>query len=275
MSTPNPINPQGSLLEQKARKKPNLPIVVIIFLAIHAIVLGGILMSGCKKDDPGTPGTTGKGNTGSLPPINTNDWLQQPPTPITPASNPVVIPTPIAQQSNTAVITPPTPIVVTNAALPPRTTASEIPVATPSSHVVATGDSFYSMGKKYNVPMKDIENANPGVDPKKLKLGQKINIPAPAAKAPPAGTSNGAGKAAEPGTYVVKSGDRLEKIARANNTTVARIKEANNLPTDTIKVGQKLIIPQGNGKKSNGTPAPAPAPAPVPEGGVIPPPKSP
>jgi len=267
MSTPNPTNPQGSLLEQKARKKPNLPVVVFIFLAIHAVVLGGILMSGCKKDETGP---TGKGNTGNLKPmINTNDWLTQPPLPITPPSNVTIITPPLPIATNIAVINPPpTP----TPHLPPVTPATEIPVTTPSTHVIAKGDSFYSIGKKYNVPMKDIENANPGADPKKLKLGQKINIPTPAAKAAPTGAANGAGKTSEPGTYVVKSGDRLEKIAKANNTTVARIKEANNLPTDTIKVGQKLVIPQGgNGKKTNGSPSPTPPG----EGGAAPAPKNP
>ena len=50
MSTPNPLNPQGSLLEQKAKRKNNLPVIVAIFLGIHAVVLGGILMAGCKPE---------------------------------------------------------------------------------------------------------------------------------------------------------------------------------------------------------------------------------
>ncbi|MFM8470129.1 MAG: hypothetical protein ACKODH_09190, partial [Limisphaerales bacterium] len=50
MSTPNPMNPQGSLLEQKAKRKNNLPVIVAIFLGIHAVVLGGILMAGCKPE---------------------------------------------------------------------------------------------------------------------------------------------------------------------------------------------------------------------------------
>jgi len=43
--------------------------------------------------------------------------------------------------------------------------------------------------------------------------------------------------------YTVKSGDMLITIAKANSTTVKAIKSANNLTTDSIKVGQKLKIP--------------------------------
>lgn len=42
--------------------------------------------------------------------------------------------------------------------------------------------------------------------------------------------------------YVVKSGDSLEKIANAHGTTVKVLKELNNLTTDRIKIGQKLMI---------------------------------
>lgn len=43
----------------------------------------------------------------------------------------------------------------------------------------------------------------------------------------------------------VKSGDALEKIARANRTTVEAIKKLNRLTTDKLKVGQVLKIPVG------------------------------
>jgi LysM repeat protein len=43
--------------------------------------------------------------------------------------------------------------------------------------------------------------------------------------------------------YEVKSGDKLEKIARNYKTSVKKIKELNSLTDDRIKVGQKLKIP--------------------------------
>lgn len=43
--------------------------------------------------------------------------------------------------------------------------------------------------------------------------------------------------------YTVKKGDSLWKIANKYNTTVEKLKSANNLKTNTLSVGQKLAIP--------------------------------
>jgi cell wall-associated NlpC family hydrolase len=43
-------------------------------------------------------------------------------------------------------------------------------------------------------------------------------------------------------TYVVRRGDNLSKIARANQTTVAALKSANGLKGSRIKAGQTLIL---------------------------------
>ena len=56
--------------------------------------------------------------------------------------------------------------------------------ATPGSghvfaHTIAKGDSFYTLGKKYNVGLKAIADANPGVNPNRLKIGDKVKIPPP------------------------------------------------------------------------------------------------
>lgn len=53
-----------------------------------------------------------------------------------------------------------------------------------------------------------------------------------------------------PQNYVemtVKKGDVLEKIARANGTTVQAIKEANKMSTDRLRIGQVLRIPASSG----------------------------
>jgi membrane-bound lytic murein transglycosylase D len=55
----------------------------------------------------------------------------------------------------------------------------------------------------------------------------------PAARAPAAAGNR---------SYVVKRGDTLEKIARAHNTTVARLQEWNNLRTHRIQPNQVLVI---------------------------------
>jgi N-acetylmuramoyl-L-alanine amidase len=59
---------------------------------------------------------------------------------------------------------------------------------------------------------------------------------------PPEGTSFDS-SARSGGVYVVQRGDFLSKIAQKHKVSVNAIKQANNLKSDTVKVGQKLTIP--------------------------------
>lgn len=46
----------------------------------------------------------------------------------------------------------------------------------------------------------------------------------------------------------VKKGDTLEKIAKANKTTVSALRRLNNLPNDKLKIGQRLVVPRSGDK---------------------------
>jgi LysM repeat protein len=53
------------------------------------------------------------------------------------------------------------------------------------------------------------------------------------------------------GSYIVKSGETLSKIAFAHSLRITDLKTANNLKSDEIRVGQELIIPEN--RTSRGT----------------------
>ncbi len=57
--------------------------------------------------------------------------------------------------------------------------------------------------------------------------------------------SAGAGKDPAPGSYVVKPGDSLAKIARATGTHIDALKAANTIGKGGIQVGQTLKLPHG------------------------------
>lgn len=44
-------------------------------------------------------------------------------------------------------------------------------------HVVADGDSFYTIARKYNVSISEIQQLNPNIDPQNLTAGLTISIP--------------------------------------------------------------------------------------------------
>ncbi len=66
----------------------------------------------------------------------------------------------------------------------------------------------------------------------------------PSAAASPVATSSpSVPPSAAPTTYTVKRGDTLSSIAAANATTVRKLKKANGLTSNLIRVGQELVIP--------------------------------
>ena len=224
MNTPNPLIPQGTFPDNRGRS--HVRIAVFAILAVHVVLLGGLLMLGCRKP---TEDTTDKATN------TTYAGSFQPPTSVyeTP-TNPLP--------------PPPTNPVANNTITPPPTNYT--PVAPPSAppesekeHVVVKGDSFFTIGKKYGVSTKAIQEANQGVDSTRLKIGQKLKIPASSGSTARSGLSGGGASVTSEKTYVVKSGDNLMKIAKANGTTAKALRSANALKTDQIKVGQKLKIP--------------------------------
>ncbi len=58
---------------------------------------------------------------------------------------------------------------------------------------ISSGETLSVLAKKYNVTVKAIEDANPGVDPNHLKIGQEITIPGskPAASSSAAPAASG------------------------------------------------------------------------------------
>jgi LysM repeat protein len=57
--------------------------------------------------------------------------------------------------------------------------AASKPVAKSHSHTVTTGETLASIARKQGISLAALEAANPGVNPKKLKAGQVLNLPSP------------------------------------------------------------------------------------------------
>jgi LysM repeat protein len=51
------------------------------------------------------------------------------------------------------------------------------PVAAPRKHTVKSGDTLNSIARQYGVKITALTAANPGIDPKKMRPGQTLNIP--------------------------------------------------------------------------------------------------
>ena len=58
------------------------------------------------------------------------------------------------------------------------------------------------------------------------------------------GTASQSSGPANANEYVVQKGDTLTSVAKNNGVTIADLKKANNLTSDSLKIGQKLVIPK-------------------------------
>ena len=103
---------------------------------------------------------------------------------------------------------------------PPETTQT-------TNYTVKKGDSLYSIASKYNTSVSTIQNLN-NLTSTNLSIGQILKVPT--------------GNSSTQTTYTVKSGDSLWSIAKKYNTSVDSIKKKNNLSSNALSIGQKLII---------------------------------
>ena len=110
--------------------------------------------------------------------------------------------------------------------IPTTEDIEEIPEENYINYKVVSGDSLYSIARKYNTTIDAIKRLN-NLTSNLLSIGETLKIP----------TTKADNK-----TYVVQSGDSLYSIAKKFNTTVDNLKRLNNLSSNLLSIGQILII---------------------------------
>lgn len=98
------------------------------------------------------------------------------------------------------------------------------------TYTVKKGDTLYSISKKQNIPIDTIIKLN-NLTSSNLEIGQQLKLKSD--------SNNSSNK----NQYIVKRGDTLYSIALKNNTTVDKLRELNNLNTNTLTIGQILVLP--------------------------------
>ena len=111
---------------------------------------------------------------------------------------------------------------------------AEIPSGNDITYVVQKGDSLYSIASKYQTTVDELKRLN-NLTNNNLSIGQVLIIK----KVTPTDSK----------TYMVQKGDTLYSIAQKFQTTVDNLKATNNLTTDTLSIGQVLVIPDNDSSK--------------------------
>lgn len=99
------------------------------------------------------------------PPAAQNSFAA--PTPVT-----SLTPDDVTAATATTAVTPAGPATTLHKPVPPK-------VSKPHTHSVASGETLASIARKHGISLASLQAANPGVNPKKLKAGQVLNLPAP------------------------------------------------------------------------------------------------
>lgn len=188
-------------------------IVVALVAAAHIVAVGAVvLIQGC--------GTT-------------MGMQQQPPTEtVMPPARPVID---MPVRSTIA-----RPV----AARPFVPVAKEWPVET-STYVVARGDTLSEIANRFDLSVAEIMAMNRITDKNVIRVGQRLTLAGKidvSTAPPPKRSASAARVTSKNGNYVVQKGDCLSVIAARFGTSVAAIKKANNMSSDRIVVGQKLVV---------------------------------
>jgi len=104
-----------------------------------------------------------------------------------------------------------------------------VPISDSDYYIVKSGDSLYSIAKKYNTTVSELKELN-NLSTNNLNVNQVLKIPVLESEE------------VVSDIYVVKSGDTLYSIANKFNLTVDELKNLNNLSSNVLGIGQSLKV---------------------------------
>ncbi|WP_428562226.1 MAG: DUF459 domain-containing protein [Solidesulfovibrio sp. DCME] len=156
----------------------------------------------------------------------------------------------------------PAPRVTAVAAVPVLARPAPAPATAAGAYTVADGDTLWSVAKRLGVSADALAGVNPGLDPRRMSIGQSLALPAGAnlaavAKAEAAPARGAAARPAASVTHVVADGDNFWNVAKRHDVTVAALTQANpGVDPTRLRIGQELALPGSATAEAPAAPGP-------------------
>ena len=119
-----------------------------------------------------------------------------------------------------------------------------VPLAGSDYYIVKKGDTLWSIAKAYGLTVDKLKSLN-NLTSNNLTIGDTLIVK------DSSGNNDNSSSADNNKYYIVKKGDSLYLIARSNNMTVDELKSLNNLTSNILSIGQKLIVSSGSNVPNN------------------------
>jgi LysM repeat protein len=162
----------------------------------------------------------------------------------------------------------------------PSTTPTETQVPSPTplptlEYFVVENDSLLGIAVRYDVSIQSILQLNPGLNSQSiLSVGQRLLLPQPTPTPSPEPTATlppeeATRAACETIIYTVEANDTLGGIADNYNVNLRAIMDFNGMTSETVYLGQVLIIPLCERNPTPGPSPTAPPPPPYPAANLL------
>ena len=124
-----------------------------------------------------------------------------------------------------------------------KTNSASSVVSTSGTYTVKAGDTLYSIARRSGVSLSSLLSLNGLSQSSVIRPGQTLNVSGASSTTVATPVSTASQATSTSGTYTVKAGDTLYRIAHNHGISLRTLLSVNGLSeTSTIRPGQQLVV---------------------------------
>lgn len=115
-------------------------------------------------------------------------------------------------------------------------------------HEVGSGESFYTIAKKYDISIEDLKTFNPAISPNKLQVGTKLALSANKNSKDAKSNKKEDTSTSSDLIHSVKKGETISHITEKYDVSFKQLKKLNPGLSTSLQINQKIVITKGKEK---------------------------